>query len=109
VFTEELLSEMRKKIREKPYLTKHIRQDEMEQFITLLTSVGELLKPITEEIPAVTRDKKDDYLLAYGMVGECDYLVTGDISKRYRWLRLACVASREDEYGLGPKKDSSGL
>jgi uncharacterized protein len=78
VFPQELLSEMRKKIQEKPYLIKHIRQEEMEQFITLLTSVGELLTPITEEIPVVTRDAKDDYLVAYAMVGECDYLVTGD-------------------------------
>jgi putative PIN family toxin of toxin-antitoxin system len=69
---------MRKKIKEKPYLIKHIRQDEIEQFLTLLTSVGELLTPITEEIPVVTRDAKDDYLVAYAMVGECDYLVTGD-------------------------------
>jgi putative PIN family toxin of toxin-antitoxin system len=78
VFPQELLLEMRKKIREKPYLTKHIRPEEMEQFLTLLTSVGALLTPITEEIPVVTRDAKDDYLIAYAMVGECDYLVTGD-------------------------------
>jgi putative PIN family toxin of toxin-antitoxin system len=78
VFPQELLSEMRNKIKEKPYLAKHIRQDEMEQFLTLLTSVGELLTPITEEIPVVTQDAKDDYLIAYAMVGECDYLVTGD-------------------------------
>ena len=40
--------------------------------------MGELLTPITEEIPEVTRDAKDDYLVAYAMVGECDCLVTGD-------------------------------
>ncbi len=27
---------------------------------------------------AVTRDPKDDYLLAYALVGKADYLVTGD-------------------------------
>ncbi len=50
----------------------------MEAFINLLTSVGEQLRPMVEEIPAVTRDAKDDYLIAYALVGECDYLVTGD-------------------------------
>jgi predicted nucleic acid-binding protein len=70
--------EMRKKSREKPYLLKHIRQEEMEALINLLISVGEKLRPIVEEIPAVTRDAKDHYLIAYALVGECDYLVTGN-------------------------------
>lgn len=30
------------------------------------------------QIPRITRDLKDDYLLAYAVVGEADYLVTGD-------------------------------
>ena len=34
--------------------------------------------------------------------------VTGYLSKRYQWLRLAFVTSCEGAYGLGPKKDSSG-
>ena len=29
-------------------------------------------------MPSVTRDRKDDYLLAYAVVGRADYLVTGD-------------------------------
>jgi predicted nucleic acid-binding protein len=33
---------------------------------------------VESPIPAVTRDPKDDYLLAYALVGEADYLVTGD-------------------------------
>jgi len=28
--------------------------------------------------PAITRDRSDDYLLAYALVGQADYLVTGD-------------------------------
>ena len=40
--------------------------------------ISEIIPKITEEIPAVTRDPKDDYLLAYALVGQADYLVTGD-------------------------------
>ena len=40
--------------------------------------VAEPMLTITEEIPPVSRDPKDDYLLAYGLVGGADYLVTGD-------------------------------
>ena len=78
VFPQELLDEMQKKLKNKPYLVEHIRQEDAEEFISLLSGVAELVPPITEDIPAVTRDVKDDYLLAYATVGECDYLVTGD-------------------------------
>lgn len=77
-FPQELLSEIKKKLAEKPYLVKYISQEDGEEFVSLITGIAELLPPITEEIPEVTRDKKDDYLLAYGLVGECEYLVSGD-------------------------------
>jgi uncharacterized protein len=44
----------------------------------VLLAVGEVIQPIEQSIPAVTRDRKDDYLLAYAVVGAADYLVTGD-------------------------------
>ncbi|MBP9501470.1 MAG: hypothetical protein KBF17_04840 [Candidatus Promineofilum sp.] len=44
----------------------------------LLLTVGELLPEIEDPIPAVTRDRKDDYLLAYAFVNAADCLVTGD-------------------------------
>ena len=50
----------------------------MKEFVAILSAVSETVTKITEKIPAVTRDPKDDYLLAYGLVGEADYLVTGD-------------------------------
>lgn len=36
------------------------------------------LTRIPDPIPAVIRDRDDDYLLAHALVGEADYLVTGD-------------------------------
>jgi len=78
IFPQELIDEIKKKLTEKPYLVKHISKEDGEEFIALLMNVVEILPPIAEDIPEVTRDKKDDYLLAYGLVGECDYLVSGD-------------------------------
>lgn len=78
VFPQELIAEIRKKVKEKTYLAKYITSEDVEEFVKLLETVAEFLEPITEEIPAVTRDAKDDYLLAYATVGQCDYLVSGD-------------------------------
>jgi len=55
-----------------------IRPGEMAQLADILQSVAEVIPRITEPIPAVTRDPKDDYFIAYALVGEADYLVTGD-------------------------------
>lgn len=75
---EALLAEFLNKIPQKPYLAERIHVDELHQFIKLLREMGDVIPVINEAIPAVTRDPKDDYLLAYAMVGEADYLVTGD-------------------------------
>lgn len=52
--------------------------EELAAFVEIMRQVGEVVAEIEDEIPAVTRDPKDDYLLAYAVVGETDYLVTGD-------------------------------
>ena len=75
---QELLGELSRKIPEKRYLADRIRPEELQEFIRLISELGELLPPIEMAIPAVTRDPKDDYLLAYALIGEADYLVTGD-------------------------------
>ena len=74
----QLLTEFTHKAREKPYLSDKITELELQNFIDLITPLAETIPPITEAIPSVTRDPKDDYLLAYALVGQADYLVTGD-------------------------------
>ena len=78
LLAEALLDECSAKVAGKPYLAKRITPVEMKQFTAILLEHSETIPIITEPIPAVTRDPKDDYLLAYAMVGEADYLVTGD-------------------------------
>jgi len=75
---DDLIIELNKKLIDKPYLSKRIKREKAEKFIKALYLIAEKLSPITSELPKVCRDPKDDYLLAYALVGEADYLVTGD-------------------------------
>ena len=73
-----LLEELAKKAHKKKYLADRITLQELKKLVRLVSDNSETIPVIKEEIPAVTRDPKDDYLLAYALVGGADYLVTGD-------------------------------
>lgn len=73
-----LLEEFSRRIVTKPYLAARIAPTDLEQLNAILSSVAETIPKIKRPIPAVTRDPKDDYLLAYALVGQADYLVSGD-------------------------------
>ncbi len=75
---EQIGAEVIRKVEEKSYLLERITAAEVEALFNLLQEVAENIPTVTEEIPPVTRDPKDDYLLAYALVGRADYLVTGD-------------------------------
>ncbi len=75
---EALLDELVQAIGRKPYLNRRIRREEMAVLAEVLKGVAEIIPRITAPIPRVTRDPKDDYLIAYALVGRADYLVTGD-------------------------------
>ncbi|MHB1355382.1 MAG: putative toxin-antitoxin system toxin component, PIN family [Anaerolineae bacterium] len=75
---EDLLDELTKSVSIKRYLVNRITPEELRELVEILAQVSETIPRITMEIPAVTRDPKDDYLLAYALVGQADYLVTGD-------------------------------
>lgn len=74
----ELVEEFSTTIGSKPYLARRVRPDDAASLMSLLTQTAEIIPPISGEIPAVSRHAKDDYLLAYALVGKADYLVTGD-------------------------------
>lgn len=73
-----LVDGMVQKTTKKHYLKGRITVDEINMLIRFVSEIAQSIKPINEPLPAVTRDPKDDYLLAYAVVGEADYLVTGD-------------------------------
>lgn len=74
----DLLEELERVATHKPHLAKRIRPEQLARLRNILLTVGELLPVIEETIPAITRDRKDDYLLTYAFVSAADYLVTGD-------------------------------
>ncbi len=75
---ELLLDEIEKTIQQKPYLSKKITKTELTTFLDLLKLIGEEIPVIEQTIPHITRDEKDDYLIAYAVVGQADYLISGD-------------------------------
>jgi len=75
---EELLIEIIRTVQNKPDLQARIPLEVLEQLITILRTLAETIPTIEAKIPSLTRDPKDDYLLAYALVGGADYLVTDD-------------------------------
>lgn len=73
----ELIAELATKVATKRYFRIRIPHATINAFIEQLTALAELPPPL-EEIPPRTRDPKDDYLVAYGVVNEADYIITGD-------------------------------
>ncbi len=78
LLSAELLEEFSHRVLSKPYLRERISQADLEELSNILSSVSEIIPEIKSQIPAVTRDPKDDYLLAYAIVGQADFLVSGD-------------------------------
>jgi hypothetical protein len=75
---EDLLEELTTTVRGRRQLAERIPPAALETLTGILLEFGEMVERIYESIPAVTRDPKDDYLLAYALVGGAEYLVTGD-------------------------------
>lgn len=75
---EDLLGELVSRVSRKPYLANRVTTADLEALVGILLDVAEVVPAITSQIPAVCRDPKDDYLLAHALVGQADYLVTGD-------------------------------
>ena len=75
---EEVLEEVVRVAANKPYLARRIAPESVEVLLRALVEVAEVVPALDEGIPAIGRDRKDDYLLAYAAVGQADFLVSGD-------------------------------
>ncbi|MEM7118984.1 MAG: putative toxin-antitoxin system toxin component, PIN family [Chloroflexota bacterium] len=75
---EPLLEEIERTVKRKPNLLARITETHLTRFIQLLTMIAESIPTISAEIPAITRDPKDDFLIAYAVVSNADYLVSVD-------------------------------
>ncbi len=76
---EGLLEELARRLAEKSYLAQRIQPADATAFEHALATVAKTIPAISEPIPRVTRDPKDDYLIAYALIGNANYLVTGDL------------------------------
>lgn len=74
---EQLVEELTSRVETKLYLQEHISKERLGSFVDSLLLVGESI-PTHEEVLEVSRDPKDDYLLAAAAIGDADFLVTGD-------------------------------
>ena len=92
----EQIAEFSTKAATKRYFRTRIPQTAIDHFVTQLKALGEML-PQVEEMASYSRDSKDDYLAAYGVVNEADYLITGDkdllILKRVGGLQILSLAA----------------
>jgi uncharacterized protein len=75
---QDLLNEIVMTVSAKPYLSARIPPADLAAFAALLTAMSEEIPVIEQPLPRLCRDPKDDFLLAYALVGQADYLVTGD-------------------------------
>jgi putative PIN family toxin of toxin-antitoxin system len=74
----ELLAELAARVDSKPYLANRIWRKDLDELVAILDAVGEVVPRLERPAPRVTRDAKDDYLLAHAVLAGADYLVTGD-------------------------------
>jgi putative PIN family toxin of toxin-antitoxin system len=74
----EIENELRHSIEQKPYLSSRIMAQEVERLMERIRQVAILPPPLDLPHASYVSDHKDDYLIAYGLLHNCDYLITGD-------------------------------
>lgn len=75
---EELLVELGEKLRTSRKLSHRVSVAESQELIDLLWQAAFVLPTITESIPAVVRDSRDNYLLAQALLGNAAVLISRD-------------------------------
>lgn len=73
-----LFEEISTVVTNRPHLTPFITKAHALKLQELIESLAEMIPSIAEPLPTLVRDPKDDYLIAYAVIGGADYLVTGD-------------------------------
>jgi hypothetical protein len=74
----ELLDELTENITARPYLATRISPPDLATILQEIRQFAFVPPSLSEDLRRFGRDPKDDYLVAYGLVYQADYLVTGD-------------------------------
>ncbi len=78
LYTRIVMVELRTNTAAKPFLASRILPADVAALESLLADAAEMVPELPEPFPAVGRDRKDDYLIPHALLGQADYLVTGD-------------------------------
>lgn len=78
VIVETTLAEMHDSIRTKPYLNERITVKSAAQLESALRFSASVIPESISNVPRLTRDPGDDYLLAHAILHDVTYLVSGD-------------------------------
>ncbi len=60
-----------------PKLKQYLKKEEHVRFLALIAAISEVVT-LPQDIPKISRDPDDDFLIACAVVGEADVLVSGD-------------------------------
>ena len=75
ILTDQLINEL-KSVTSRPKFKKYFNKQDVVELIELFSIIGQTY-PI-QDIPEICRDPKDNFLLSLCLIGNVDYLVTGD-------------------------------
>lgn len=78
VIVDTTLQEMQDSIRTKPYLNERITMGDAARLESALRLSARIIPESISNVPRLTRDPGDDYLLAHAILHGIAYLVTGD-------------------------------
>ena len=78
ILPDDLVTEFSQAIARKRYLADRITSAQAEGFVRTLQAIGQVIPRLSDPVPAVVRDPKDDYLVRCVIAARADYLVTGD-------------------------------
>ena len=73
-----ILVELRQVVASKPYLRDRITMGDVDLLWGMLRRRSFELSEFPDNIPQISRDPEDDYLIVHAVLGRADYLVTGD-------------------------------
>ncbi len=77
VFPPEIEDEIRRKVREKPYLRERVRVRDLDELLGLIKDVA-IVPSGGAKAPVRSRDPKDQYLLDAAAGDGVDFLISGD-------------------------------
>ena len=75
IITDQLINEL-KLVTSRPKFRKYFDKQDVNEFIDLISIIGFTYQ--IQDIPAVCRDPKDNFLLSLCLIGNVTFLVTGD-------------------------------